>query len=103
MNIDVHQTKSSMLIGSDFNRRCEKILLAAGRETEFEAGVNIPVEKLAHTVNMDRVEIRNLFRYMIDLHFIKEESIGGPVLYGHISLTDKGVKKAKSLLDNSKS
>ena len=90
-----------MLIGSDFNRRCEKILLAAGREADFEAGINISVEKLARTLNMDRVEIRNLFRYMIDLHFIKEESIGGPVLYGEISLTEKGIEKAKSLLDNS--
>jgi hypothetical protein len=91
-----------MLIGSDFNRRCEKILLAAGREADFEAGINISVEKLARTLNMDRVEIRNLFRYMIDLHFIKEESIGGPVLYGEISLTEKGIEKAKALLDNSK-
>lgn len=99
MNIDAHSIKSNMLIGSDFNRRCEKILLAAGREAEFEAGVNIAVEKLAQAVKMDRAEIRNLFEYMIDLGFIEVKSIGGPVLYGHISLTDKGLKKAIKLRD----
>lgn len=90
-----------MLIGSDFNRRCEKILLAAGREAELVAGEKVSVETLAEELNMDRVEIRNLFQYMTDLQFIVIESIGGPVLYGHISLTQKGVNKVKSLMNES--
>lgn len=87
-----------MLIGSDFNRRCEKILIAAGRASGFKAEKKIPVKALAETLKMDRVEIRNLFQYMIDLQFIKVESIGGPALYGHISLTKKGLLKVKSLM-----
>lgn len=87
-----------MLIGSDFNRRCEKILMAAGRESGFTAEKKIPVEALAEKLKMDRVEIRNLFQYMIDLQFIRAESIGGPALYGHISLTKKGLLKIKSLM-----
>lgn len=88
-----------MLIGSDFNKRCEKILLAAGREAEFKAGKKVSVEKLARKLNMDRVEIRNLFRYMTDLKFIEIVSIGGPVLYGHISLTEKGIGKINSFMN----
>lgn len=90
-----------MLIGSDFNRRCEKILMTAARESGFREGEKISVESLAETLNMDRVEIRNLFQYMIDLQFIKAESIGGPALYGHISLTKKGIIKIKSLIKGS--
>lgn len=86
-----------MLIGSDFNKRCEKILLAAGREAEFKSGKKVSVEKLAQKLNMDRVEIRNMFRYMTDLKFIEIISIGGPVLYGHISLTEKGIAKIQAL------
>ena len=89
-----------MLIGSDFNRQCEKILLAAGRDAEFTAGIKVSVEKLAQSLNMDRVEIRNLFQYLADLKLIVIESIGGPALYGHISLTQNGVNKIKSLKDS---
>lgn len=87
-----------MLIGSDFNRRCEKILMVAGRESNFKEGKKISVETLAEALKMDRVEIRNLFQYMIDLQFIKAETIGGPALYGHISLTKKGLLKIKSMM-----
>ena len=90
-----------MLIGSDFNRRSEKILLAAGREAEFTAGKKVSVEKLAHNLKMDRVEIRNLFQYLAELKLIVIESIGGPALYGHISLTQSGVNKIDSLKDRS--
>jgi DNA-binding GntR family transcriptional regulator len=92
-----------MQIGSEFNKRCEKILKAAGRESDFKSGKQISVEKLAEILHMDRVEIRNLFRYMIDLQLIKSESIGGPALYGHISLTEKGILKLKSLMKDSDS
>lgn len=86
-----------MLIGSDFNRRCEMILLEAGYVSDFQAEVDISVDDLAEKLKMDRVEIRNLFKYMIDLGYIEVKSIGGPVLYGHISLTNKGLNKAVKL------
>lgn len=86
-----------MLIGSDFNKKCENILKAAARESEYEQGKKVPVIKLAADLKMDRVEIRTLFQYMVDLDLINVESIGGPTLYGHISLTQKGVLKAKKL------
>ncbi len=85
-----------MLIGSDFNRRCEKILLAAGREAEFTPGKKVSVEILAQNLTMDRVEIRQLFQYLADLKLIVIESIGGPSLFGHITLTNHGIDKIKS-------
>lgn len=86
-----------MLIGNTFNKRCEIILLTAGEESGFTAGKKVSVHKLADELDLDRVEIRNLFQYLIDLDFISVETIGGPVLYGHISLTKKGLLKIKSL------
>ena len=73
------------------------ILLEAGYVSDFQAEVDISVDDLAEKLKMDRVEIRNLFKYMIDLGFIEVKSIGGPVLYGHISLTNKGLNKAIKL------
>lgn len=86
-----------MLIGSDFNRRCETILLAAGDECGLKSGEKISVVDLADKLGLDRVELRHLFQYMVDLKLIRVESIGGPALYGHISLTKKGVLKIKSI------
>lgn len=88
-----------MLIGSDFNKKCEKILKAAAEESDFREGEKVPVAKLASDLRMDRVEVRTLFEYMVDLDLIRVESIGGPTLYGHISLTQKGVLKAIKLSD----
>ena len=73
------------------------ILLEAGYASDFQAEVDISVDDIAEKLEMDRVEIRNLFRYMIDLGFIEVKSIGGPVLYGHISLTNKGLNKSVKL------
>lgn len=90
-----------MLIGSDFNKRCEKILLAAGKECDYVTDKKISVEVLTKELELDRVEIRHLFQYLIDLKLIKIETIGGPALYGHISLTQKGILKVKSLENKS--
>lgn len=86
-----------MLIGSDFNKRCERILLAAGEESGFEANAFIPVNSISDKLKLDRVEIRNMFQYLIDLKLIRIETIGGPELYGHISLTEKGLLKIRSI------
>lgn len=86
-----------MLIGSDFNRRCETILLAAGDECELKPGEKISVADLADKLGLDRVELRHLFQYMVDLKLIRVESIGGPTLYGHISLTKQGMLKIRSI------
>lgn len=86
-----------MLIGSDFNRRCEMILLAAGKESEYEADRKIDVSSLTQKLNLDRVEIRSMFQYLIDKKLIRIETIGGPQLYGHISLTGKGLMKIRAI------
>lgn len=86
-----------MLIGSDFNRRCETILLAAGEKCGFKAGEKIPVTELSDRLGLDRAEVRQMFQYMVDLKLIRVESIGGPTLYGHISLTKRGLLKINSL------
>lgn len=86
-----------MLIGNNFNKLCEKILLAAGEQSGYEAEKRISVKKLSEDLNLGRTEIRNTFQYLSGLGFISIETIGGPHLYGHISLTKKGLLKLKSI------
>ncbi len=87
-----------MLIGNNFNKRCEEILLLAGKLCNYAAGEKVSVVSISEQLELDRTEIRLLFEYLIDLDFIKIESLGGPTLYGHISLTKKGLLKLKSLI-----
>lgn len=86
-----------MLIGNNFNKRCENILLAAGEQSGNRPENKISVSKLTEGLDLDRTEIRQTFDYLVSLGFIKIESIGGPLLYGHISLTKKGVLKLNSM------
>jgi len=82
-----------MLIGSDFNSKCSKILLLAAESSQFEANIKVSVQEISADLDIDRTEIRNMFQYLADLKLINVESIGGPLLYGHISLTPKGLIK----------
>jgi len=86
-----------MLIGRNFNKLCEKILLAAAEQADYGAGERVSVTELAERLDLDRAEVRNAFQYLADLDLISVETIGGPLLYGHISLTNKGLLKIKKM------
>ncbi len=91
-----------MLIGKGFNKKCEKILREAARISDLETGEHISVEELNKNLGFGRKEIRYYFEYMNDQKLIELATIGGPFLYGHISLTQKGVAKINSLKQEEK-
>lgn len=87
-----------MELGSTIGLKSKSVLVVAGKLAKFNTGVNISVEKLNHICNLDRVEIRTIFKHMSDLGLINVETIGGEYLYGHISLTKKGLSKLITLI-----
>lgn len=86
-----------MLIGKGFNKKCEQILKRAAEISDYEPGQNISVQELNEDLEFGRKEIKYYFEYMNDQKLIELTTIGGPFLYGHISLTQKGVAKIKAL------
>ena len=86
-----------MIIGGDFNSKCRNLLLKAGEQAGFEAGVPLKVELLNVELAFDRNEMKSYLEYLSDRELIHLKSIGGPLLYGHIELTKAGVKKAEDL------
>jgi response regulator of citrate/malate metabolism len=86
-----------MLIGKGFNKKCEQILSEAAEISDYESGYTISVEELNKNLGFGRKEIRYYFEYMSDQKLIELTTIGGPFLYGHITLTDKGVAKIKAI------
>lgn len=86
-----------MLIGKGFNKKCEKILRETAEISNYESGQDISVEEINKDLGFGRKEIRYYFEYMSDQNLIELTTIGGPFLYGHISLTQKGIAKIKTL------
>jgi Mn-dependent DtxR family transcriptional regulator len=83
-----------MIIGKDFNKKCEQLLIAASLLSNMESDKSVSVEQINESLHFDRNEMRSYLEYLADNNFVELKSIGGPMLYGHISLTGKGLKKA---------
>lgn len=84
-----------MLIGSEFSPSNRRLLKAIARLSEDKAGTRIPVKSVNETVGMDRTEIKNRLEYLEERGLIRIKTIGGPLLYGHVTITAEGVRKAK--------
>lgn len=57
----------------------------------------ISVRKVNNNLRLDRTEMKNVLEYLQELGFINIETIGGPLLYGHITITDAGLRKYNEL------
>ncbi|MFP8488077.1 hypothetical protein ACKGJO_03175 [Gracilimonas sp. Q87] len=83
-----------MLIGGDFNNRAKQLLGILYELCANDTDVKIPVEDLVEELASDRSELKNLLQYLEGRDLISIASIGGPFLYGHIRITEKGIHKA---------
>lgn len=83
-----------MLIGGDFNDRAKQLLAILSDMCDNDTEVKVPVEELVKELHSDRSELKNLLQYLEGRELISIASIGGPFLYGHIQITDKGIHKA---------
>ncbi len=86
-----------MKIGRQFNKKCELILLEAGKLSEMKSGVKITVEQVNFELGLEKNELRSYLEYMRDKNLIELITIGGPYLYGHICLTKTGLTKIMTL------
>ncbi|MDZ7660600.1 hypothetical protein [Fodinibius sp.] len=89
-----------MIIGSEFNKKYQQLLWEIGSLSQEDTSKQIPVKKINATLEWDRIEIKHALEYLQELGLIKTTTIGGPLLYGHITLTESGLKKYKSLFDH---
>lgn len=88
-----------MIIGSEFSKKYQRILKEIGTFSQDDTSKQIPVKKINATLEWDRSEIKHGLEYLQELGLINIETIGGPLLYGHITITESGLEKYKSLID----
>jgi len=88
-----------MLIGSEFSKKYHRYLIEIGDLSNNDTIHKISVKKLSANLNADRTEIKNILSYFEELGYITIETIGGPLLYGHITITESGLEKYKELTE----
>ncbi|MEL7834324.1 hypothetical protein [Fodinibius sp. Rm-B-1B1-1] len=89
-----------MIIGNDFSKKYEALLKQVGALSEEDISHHISVKKLCEVTQLDRTEIKNVIEYLDELNFIDIQTIGGPLLYGHITITEEGLEKYYQLKNN---
>jgi DNA-binding IscR family transcriptional regulator len=83
-----------MLIGGDFNNKAKQVLTVLTGLSNNNPEVKVSVEDLVAQLETDRTELKNLLEYLENKELIRIASIGGPFLYGHITITQTGILKA---------
>ncbi len=88
-----------MIIGSEFGKKYQRILREIASISQEDTTKKIPVKKINVNLEWGRTEIKQVLEYLQELGLINIETIGGPFLYGHVTITESGLKKNKSLND----
>jgi len=88
-----------MIIGSEFSKKYHQFLKRIGDISNNDMSQKISVQKINNEFDLDRTEIKNVLEYFQDLGYINIETIGGPLLYGHITITKSGLEKYRKLTE----
>ncbi|MDR8390156.1 mediator of RNA polymerase II transcription subunit 18 [Aliifodinibius sp. S!AR15-10] len=88
-----------MIIGNEFSNKSKLVLKQIGQISEGDINKKLSVKNVNRELELDRTEIKNFLEYLEELGYIEIVTIGGPFLYGHIKITDKGLQKYTNLDD----
>lgn len=82
-----------MLIGDSFNKKYKKFLRELAETSQYEAGKRVEVSTLLQMIDLEKAEFKSMMEFLESLGYLKIETIGGKFLYGHVSITKKGLAK----------
>jgi len=86
-----------MIIGSGFSQKNRDLLEEIARKSEGSLSRKIPVKKVNKKFGYSRTEIKHMLEYLEGLGMVSLKTIGGPLLYGHVTITRKGLDKVEDL------
>jgi hypothetical protein len=85
-----------MLIGGNFNKKAREFLKELALMSNYAAGERVEVGEILHQVDLEKTELKTMMEYLESLDYLRIETIGGKFLYGHVSITKKGLNKVKN-------
>jgi len=83
-----------MIIGGGFSEKNKSFLETVAELSGRDVKKRIAVKQINNAMELDRTEIKNILEYLDELGYLKIKTIGGPLLYGHVSITQEGLEKA---------
>lgn len=83
-----------MLIGSGFNKKSLILLKTIARLSTGEPEKKLSTDCIYEEVDLDETEFKQVMGYLYDLELIEVGTIGGPLLYGDVRITEQGLNKA---------
>jgi len=83
-----------MIIGGGFSEKNKRFLETVAELSGRNVKKRIAVKQINNAMELDRTEIKNILEYLDELGYLKIKTIGGPLLYGHVSITQEGLEKA---------
>lgn len=86
-----------MIIGSKFSKKNQKYLRTIYELSEGDTTKKIAVSDLNEKLGLDRNQLKNVLEYLDALQLISIATIGGPLLYGHVTITEKGIQKISEI------
>ncbi len=84
-----------MIIGNDFNNQAKILLQSIYNKSEGETDKRVNVKEVCTKLMIDKTEAKNLLEYLESKDCIKIETLGGPYLYGDVTITKRGIAKAQ--------
>lgn len=94
---EIQLRNSTMIIGSEFSKKNQEYLREICRLSKGDVDLKLPVHHINENLGLDRTQIKNILEYLQELGYIEIVTIGGPMLYGHIKVTQKGLDKCSDL------
>lgn len=86
-----------MIIDSSSKHLVNTFLTKLAELSDYETGKRVSLEQMSSALSMESGELKEFVSYLSETGYIMIETIGGTFLYGHISITSKGLDRLKKI------
>lgn len=80
-----------MEIGGNIDYHIQAFLIKLAQLSGYVAGSRVSVDDINESLNFSRIQIKDILDYATSVGYAQPETIGGKWLYGHVSITEKGL------------
>lgn len=84
-----------MIIDSSAKFQVNELLMKLAQLADNRTDELVSMESIKESSSLDIEEIKEFVSYLSEAGYISVETIGGPYLYGHIAITEKGLDRIK--------
>lgn len=84
-----------MIIDSSAKFQVNELLTTLAQLADNRTDELVSMESIKESSSLDIENIKEFVSYLSETGYVSVETIGGPYLYGHIAITEKGLDRLK--------